>query len=56
MNKLIALTAGLFIPFLIRPTLINNGVGAEVIIPMLVGAIICGGCLFALITKETEVQ
>ena len=54
MNKLIALTAGLFIPFFIRPTLIDNGVGADVIVPMLIGAIACGVGLIGLIAKETE--
>jgi hypothetical protein len=54
MNKFIALTAGLFIPFFIRPILIDHGVGAEVIVPMLLGAVACGVGLFVLIAKETE--
>lgn len=54
MNKLIALTAGLFIPFFIRPILIDHGVGAEVIVPMLLGAVACGIGLFVLLVKDME--
>ena len=54
MKKLIALTIGTFVPFFIRPILIDCGVGAGVIIPMLLGALTCGVGLFILIAKETE--
>lgn len=56
MKKLIALTIGTFVPFFIRPILIDCGVGAEVIIPMLLGALTCGVGLIGLIAKETEIQ
>jgi len=54
MNKVIALTAGLFIPFFIRPILADNGFGPEVIVPMLLGAIACGIGLMVVLGKEIE--